>query len=59
MCALLDLGFSQAEVISGNYLQYRILRAGLPVWKQLEDSIKNYRGIPLFNFASWLLFTKK
>jgi len=59
MCALLDLHFSQTEVISGNYLQYRIMKAGLPAWKKLEDTIKPYRGIPLFNFTAWLLFTTK
>ncbi len=59
MCDLLEAGFSQTEVITGNYLQYRIAKAGLKLWKEKEDIIKPYRGIPLFNFTSWLLFTNK
>jgi len=59
MCNLLDLGFSQTEVITGSYIQYRIVNAGIQTWKNLEDLIKPYRGISLFNFASWLLFTTK
>lgn len=59
MCRLLELGFSQTEVITGNYLQYRIAKAGIEAWKTLEDTIKPYRGISLFNFTSWLLFITK
>lgn len=59
MCALLVLGFSQGEVISGNYNQYRILQAGMPAWKAAEDKIKPFRGNQLFKFTSWLLFTKQ
>ncbi len=59
MCSLLDKGFSQTEVITGHYLQYRILQATVPAWKQIEDNIKPHRGTSLFNLAAWLLFTKQ
>lgn len=59
MMFLLSLGFSQAEIISGNYLQYRIHQAGLETWKETEDILKLYRGIQIFNFTAWLLTSIK
>lgn len=59
MMGLLAMGFSQAEVISGNYLQYRIAAAGMQNWKPVEDILKKYRGTQFFTFTTWLLFTKK
>jgi len=59
MMELLSLGFSQTEVITGQYLQYRIQKAGLSEWKSREDLIKKHRGTPFFNFTAWLLFTIK
>ena len=56
MCDMLRLGFSQTEVISGNYRFDRIELAGLTNWKIIEDEIKKYRGKKLFNFTSWMLF---
>lgn len=58
MCALLPLGFSQTEIISGNYMQYRILKAGFKTWLDAENKIKSQRGNQLFKFTSWLLFNK-
>lgn len=59
MCALLDLSFSQTEVITGQYLQYRIMQVGIKAWKEIEDILKPYRGTKFFNFTAWLLFTNK
>lgn len=59
MMNMLALGFSQTEVITGHYLQYRIIQCGLATWKQEEDTLKKYRGIPIFNFTAWLLYTIK
>lgn len=59
MCSLLDLGFSQTEVITGKYLQYRIMQIGISNWKAIEDILKSYRGTKFFNFTAWLLFTNK
>jgi len=59
MCQLLDLEFSQTEVITGRYLQYRIIKCGIDRWKPIEEILKPYRGTPFFNFTSWLLFTNK
>jgi len=56
---LLSIGFTQGEIISGNYLSYRVMNAGLPVWKALEDEIKSYRNSQIFNFTTWLMYTKK
>lgn len=59
MCALLELGFSQTEVITGQYLQYRIMQVGIDAWKAIEDTLKPDRGTQFFNFTAWLLFTNK
>ena len=58
MCALLPMGFSQAEIISGHYLQYRIMKAGFANWLSAEQKIKAQRGTQFFKFTSWLLFNK-
>lgn len=59
MMALLALGFSQAEVISGNYLSYRILNTDLEAWQDLESGLKQYRKTKIFNFTSWMMYTQK
>jgi hypothetical protein len=59
MMSLIRLGFSQAEVISGNYLQYRIQKAGMDIWRETENILKRYRGIQIFNFTAWLLYSIK
>lgn len=58
MMSLLDLGFTQAEVMSGNYAANRILVAGIENWKQLENIIKPARKTPMFDFAGWLMYSK-
>lgn len=59
MMQMLDMGFSQNEIITGHYLQYRVLQCGIENWKPLEDTLKPYRGNSFFTFTTWLLFTKK
>lgn len=59
MMYMLSLGFSQTEIITGNYMQYRIMQCGLANWKKEEETLKKYRGIPIFNFTAWLLYTIK
>lgn len=56
MSDLLHLGFSQIEIISGRYLQYRILKAGLSNWKKLEDNLKPHRNTNIFNLSAWMQF---
>ena len=56
MRALMAMGFSQKEIITGNYIQYRIQKAGLQAWIKAETKIRNQRGTKLFNLASWMLF---
>lgn len=56
MCELMKLGFSQAEIISGNYNSGRIMKSGLCVWKAYEDIIKKYRDTAIMQFAGWMLF---
>lgn len=53
---LLDLGFSQTEIITGNYIGYRIMKAGMAAWKTLENEIKPLRGTLIFNFTSWIMY---
>lgn len=57
MCKLLDLKFSQAEVISGNYQSYRIVKSGLKKWKEHEDVIGVFRGRKIFDFTSFMLYS--
>lgn len=59
MIRLLELGFSQTEIQTGNYYHARILKAGLGAWQQYEQEIKSLRGQPIFDFAAWLMFTTK
>ena len=56
---LLELGFSQTEIISGQYIQNRILKADIKVWKNLEDILKEYRGSKIFDFTTFLLHKKE
>ena len=57
MCELLAIGFSQTEVISGNYPTYKLLKININQWRELESFIADFRGTALFTFTSWLLFT--
>lgn len=59
MMELLSLGFSQAEIISGNYNLYRIRKVGVKQWKELEDKLRPHRGSKFFEFTSWLMYTEK
>lgn len=59
MCDLMRLGFSQTEIIEGQYIQNRVLKAGLGNWKNLEDKVKGYRHTPLMAFTSFLLFIEQ
>lgn len=59
MCGLLNLQFSQTEVITGNYSPGRIMKAGLKNWMALEREIREYRGREIFDFASFMLYSDK
>jgi hypothetical protein len=56
MCRLMRLGFSQGEIVSGNYISNRIMKAGMKKWKELDDPLKTYRGTRMMEFAAWMLF---
>lgn len=56
MQELLLLGFSQKEVVSGNYAYHRIAKAGTLKWKGLESRISPHRGTGIFDVSAWLLF---
>ncbi len=57
--ALLEKGFTQGEVTSGNYNQKTILSIGIEAFYELENKIKDKRGTPMFILATWLLFYNK
>jgi len=57
MCELMRLGFSQKEIISGDYIAYRIKQVGILNWKSIEYKIKQYRSTGMFDFVSFMLFT--
>jgi hypothetical protein len=51
---LLDNNFSKAEMLSGNYIQHRVLKYGVKDWRTAEDVLKQYRGSAIFDLAIWL-----
>lgn len=59
MMALLEMGFSQAEVISGQYASNRLMKVELEAWQQHETEIGAYRGSQIFTFSSWLMYSIK
>ena len=59
MCELLKLGFSQGEIISGNYNSYRIQNAGIAAWRELDLQLKPHRGSRMMEFAGWMLYADK
>lgn len=52
----LSSDFSNDEIQSGQYLQYRIVKFGLKPWQQQENILKQYRGSSMFDLA--LFFSK-
>lgn len=59
MMGLLELGFTQDEIKRGSYAANRILKVGIDVWQKAENKIKPHRGGAMFDFAAWLMFSKK
>jgi hypothetical protein len=57
--SLLNLGFSQTEIISGNYFGHRIMKSGSENWKHFENQIKPHRGKQIFNFTSWIMYNNQ
>lgn len=53
---LMQSGFSQTEIISGNYPTYKILKAGLAAWQAPEAVLKTYRFTKIFDLGTWMLF---
>jgi hypothetical protein len=56
MCELMKAGFSQTEILTGNYISNRVLKAGLQIWKELDEPLKKHRGSQMMEFAGWMLF---
>ena len=50
----LYLGFSKAEIATGQYRQYRIRKFGLARWRELDMCIRDRRGSPLLDLAIFL-----
>jgi len=46
--------FSKTEMLSGNYLQHRVLKFGIKKWKLAEDKLRENRGQAIFDLAIWL-----
>lgn len=56
---LLGMGFSQAEVISGQYAAYKALKVDRATWRSLEADIAQHRGKQVFKFTAWLMYSVK
>lgn len=54
---LLHAGFTQTSIINGDYNPNFIAKNGFKIWRINEDKIKEHRGKPMFDFASWMLFS--
>lgn len=50
----LYVGFSKAEIESGEYAGWRIMKFGVNAWDTLESQIKSERGKPIFSLALFL-----
>lgn len=48
--------FSNDEIQSGQYLQHRIIKFGFKNWQTVENQLKQYRGMAMFDLA--LFFSK-
>lgn len=57
MTHLLDIGFSQTEVISGKYSAIKLFKYRDSDFLQHENKIKAFRGNAIFDFTGWMLFT--
>jgi len=53
---LYELGFTQEEIISGNYPQNKIFKIGFPEWNNLENQLKKERGTAFFNFTAFFMY---
>lgn len=51
---LISNNFSKAEMLSGNYIQHRIMKYGIKKWKSAEDKLRDYRGSAIFDLSIWL-----
>lgn len=51
---LISNNFSKVEILSGNYIQHRIMKYGIKKWKSAEDALREYRGSAIFDLAIWL-----
>lgn len=52
--ALYTLGFSKEEIVKGSYRQDRIRKAGIGVWRELEETIAPLRGGRLLDLAVYV-----
>lgn len=53
---LYELGFTQEEIISGNYPQNKIFKIGFAEWNNLENQLKKERGTAFFNFTAFFMY---
>jgi hypothetical protein len=51
---LLNNNFSKAEMLSGNYIQHRVMKYGVKKWREVENELKQFRGSAIFDLAIWL-----
>lgn len=51
---LINNNFSKAEMLSGNYIQHRIMKYGVKKWREIEKILISYRGSAIFDLAIWL-----
>jgi hypothetical protein len=51
---LINNNFSKTEMLSGNYIQHRIMKYGVKKWRSIEERLTKYRGSAIFDLAIWL-----
>jgi hypothetical protein len=51
---LISNNFSKAEVLSGNFVQHRIMKYGVKKWLLAENELRRDRGSAIFDLGIWL-----
>lgn len=57
MMGLLKKGYNQTEIKTGDYKFNTVKKVGLPFHVEAKKRLEEWRGLPMFDFASWLMYS--
>lgn len=52
---LYSLGFTQEEIKTGRYENYKVAKVGIDIWQPLKEEADKYRGSLIFDIAYFLM----